>query len=336
MDKKVRITVLGLIFILSTLFFWSALNSALKPSKAQTPTNFKVFFLDKTMECNKNGLCLAYLYGSSTPGVKIAGVQGSIAFSPVIEPIAMIQDEKCKLDSFKLDKTIDFKKTTLSTGEEVVTFALGTTKNDADLVEGNHCIGAVILQPKGVTTVPTAAKIALTDSSQWKAGGSTTIGVVSDTTPVMITINDTAPIPSVTPPPPGGGTGGGGDASCSRHAEGDCSCDGKVDLIDWDMLRASLNGEGPSCDVNTDGASNALDLSIWLQNNDFFKGSSEEPKITPMITKPVMTAAPTPSSSNTGATPSPTPAGVGTITPSPTPTPGANDVPPTHSPTPTP
>lgn len=296
------------------------------------------------MECNKNGLCLAYLYGSSIPGVKIAGVQGSIAFSPVIEPIAMIQDDKCKLDSFKLDKTIDFKKTTLSSGEEVVSFALGTTKNDADLVEGNHCIGAVLLQPKGVTTVPTAAKIALTDSSQWKAGGSTTIGVESDSTPVAITINDTAPIPSVTPPPPGGGTGGS-DASCSRHAEGDCSCDGKVDLIDWDILRASLNGEGPSCDVNTDGASNALDLSIWLQNNDFFKGSSDEPKTTPMITKPVMSVTPTsghngtsptptPSSTNTGATPTPT--GTGTVTPSPTPTPGANDVPPTHSPTPTP
>lgn len=334
MDKKIRITVLGLIFILSTLFFWSALNSALKPSKAQTPTNFKVFFLDKTMECNKNGLCLAYLYGSSVPGVKIAGVQGSMTFSPIIEPIGIIQDEKCKLDSFKLDKTIDFKKTTSSSGEEIVTFALGTTKNDADLVEGNHCIAAVILQPKGVTTVPTAAKVVLTDSSQWKAGGSTTIGVESDTTPVVVTINDTAPIPSITPPPPpGGGTGGGTDASCPRRAEGDCSCDGKVDLIDWDILRASLNGEGPSCDVNADGASNALDLSIWLQNNDFFKETSEESKPTPMITIPVMSVTPTPGS-NTGSSPAPT--GAGTISPSPSPTPSANDVPPTHSPTPTP
>jgi hypothetical protein len=332
MDKKIRFTVLGLIFILSTLFFWSAINSALQPSKAQTAVNFKVFFLDKTMECNKNGLCLAYLYGSSNPGVKIAGVQGSISFSPVIEPIAMIQDSKCAADSFKLDRQLDFKKTTLSTGEEVVTFAMGSVKKDADLVEGNHCIGAVLLQPKNITAIPTAAKIALTDSTLWKAGGSTTVSVGTDTAPVMITINDTAPIPSVTPPPPGGGTPPAG-GSCARKAEGDCSCDDKVDLIDWDILRSSLNGEGASCDVNTDGATNALDLSIWLQKNDLLKSGIEP---VPTSAVPTTAVSPSPATPAKNSTLSPTPTGTAIVTPSATPTPGATDVSPTSSPTPTP
>src|SRR3989344_6177908 len=237
MDKKIRFTILGLVFVLATLFFWSALQQALVPSQAQSAVNLKVYLRDKTLECNKNGLCLAYLFGSSDAGVKIAGIQGAMTFSDKIEPIGLIQDGVCSSHSFELDRVISFNKSTvISNGGTTATFAVGTLKADALLKEGNNCIAAVILQPRGVTTIPDQATFALADSSMWKAGGTGTVTVGADTSAMTITINDTAPIPPVTPPtmpPP--------TAGCTRSAQGDCNCDSKVDLIDWDVLRSAFN-----------------------------------------------------------------------------------------------
>lgn len=335
MNIKVRFTILGLVFILSTLVFWAALNQTLIPLKAQQATNFRIFFLDRDIECNVNGLCLAYLYGSSDQGVKIAGVQGTISFSENLDILGMIQDDKCAQDSFGFDRNpLDFQRTQNAGQRNVAKFAIGANKPDSELVEGNHCIAALIVQPKNVQQVPAQGDLMLGQNSDWRAGGSTTINVDADQNPANVTINNTAPIPSITPPPttPNRAPSQTPSGTCSRGPLGDGNCDDNIDLTDWDMGRSALNNEGGTYDPNNDGVTNALDLSLWIANNDYLPtGGNNQPQPTGAQPTAGPTVGPTVDPNAPTATPAP-----GTTTPTATPTPGPDDTTVTNTPTPTP
>ena len=261
MDSKVRFTILSLVFVLSTVFFWMMLNNYLLPSKAQLDTNMKVFISEKDIPCNAKGLCLAHIFGSTNTGVGVAGVQGSFRYSDNIDVLGLIQDEFCKNASFKLDTELGFRIDPASRSAE---FALGALRKDDLLESGAKCITGVILQPKSGTTTPAQGFIQLADSPLWKAAGAQPLVVNADSSQITINITDNAPIPSLTPPIDK-------DKGCSTYGQGDCNCDGAIDLEDWENIRSSMNGEGATCDVNGDGASNNIDVSIWLINNEFIQ-----------------------------------------------------------------
>ena len=113
----------------------------------------------------------------------------------------------------------------------------------------------------------------LAEADKWQAVGSQNLAPQVDTTPVVISFSADAPIPTITITPPVDQPGvptppTSPGASCATKAKGDCSCDGKVTVVDWEMLRKSIRSEGQSCDPNGDGTINSVDLSIWKNNHE--------------------------------------------------------------------
>lgn len=275
MNKTTRLTVLGLVFVLSTLFFWQAINTYLIPSKAQLAPNMKIFISEKAIQCNDklDSLCLVHIFGSTEPTAGVAGVTGIINFSENLALQGITQEGFCGQAAFGLDSVLKY---TAGTGG--LQFSLVTIKGDNLLVDGTKCVTTVgfkrIAPQNG--TLATDARVTLGDTAQWQAVGSKTLVPVVDTTPVVITFSPNAPIPSITITPPVGGgpitppltitppVGG----NCSSKSKGDCSCDGKIDVIDWEILRSSIRSEGQACDVNGDGTINSVDLTIWKTNHD--------------------------------------------------------------------
>ncbi|KXK11183.1 MAG: hypothetical protein UZ22_OP11002000387 [Microgenomates bacterium OLB23] len=271
MNKTTRLTVLGLVFVLSTLFFWQAINTYLIPSKAQLAPNMKIFISEKAIQCNDkpDSLCLVHIFGSTEPTTGLAGVTGAMSFSENLNLVGITQEGFCSQASFGLDYVM--KYTPVPQGLKLT---LGTIKGDNLLATGTKCITTVGFK----RTVPanggnSDARVMLADASQWQAVGSQQIVPDIDTAPVVITFSPSAPIPSITiTPPVVGGPGApitpvpGGN--CSTKAKGDCTCDGKIDVRDWEVLRSSIRSEGNACDVNGDGTINSVDLTIWKTNHD--------------------------------------------------------------------
>lgn len=264
MNRNARFALLSLVFVLSTLFFWMALNNVLIPSKAQLDTNLKIFVSEKQIACNMNGVCLAYLFGSTNEGVGVSAVQGGMKVSDNLEVVGLLKDTFCNNASFNLDTELGFSFDSASRSAK---FALGALRGDAQLVSGVKCITGIILKPTApITGVGT---LQLNEAALWKATGAQTLilNPSVDSTAITINITADAPIPSITPP-----SGGGGGATCATKAQGDCNCDSAIDLADWESLRAAVNKEGAvSCDVNNDGVTNSLDTSVWVQNNQLLK-----------------------------------------------------------------
>ncbi len=272
MNKTTRLIVLGLVFVVSTLFFWQAINTYLIPSKAQLAPNMKIFISEKAIQCNDkpDSLCLVHIFGSTEPAAGVAGVTGAISFSENLTLQGITQEGFCGQAAFGLDSVLKY---TAGTGG--LKFSLVTIKGDNLLADGTKCITTVGF--KRVTnsngTIVSDAKVALAENAQWQAVGSKTLVPDVDTTPVAITFSPNAPIPSITITPPVGSgpnlpvtppVGG----NCSSKIKGDCNCDGKIDVIDWEILRSSIRSEGQACDVNGDGTINSVDLTIWKTNHD--------------------------------------------------------------------
>ena len=273
MNKTSRLTVLGLVFVLSMLFFWQAINTYLLPSKAQLAPNMKIFISEKAIQCNDTvgALCLVHIFGSTDPTLGVGGVTGALSFSENLSLAGITQEGFCGQSAFKLE--IPLKYSPVTGG---LMFSIGTLRGDSLLVGGTKCITTVGFRrvPATANGAPaTDAKVALAESARWQAVGTQSIVPDVDVAPVPITFNPGAPIPSITITPPviGGPvvppvtppTG-----SCVRKGEGDCTCDGKINVLDWEVLRSSMRSEGGSCDVNGDGIINSVDLSIWKKNHD--------------------------------------------------------------------
>lgn len=267
MNKTTRLTVLGLVFVLSTLFFWQAINTYLIPSKAQLAPNMKVFISEKAIQCNDTpgALCLVHIFGATEATTGVAGVTGGIEFSNDLSLAGITQEGFCGQASFGLDTVLKYSSS--ATG---LAFSIATIKGDNLLATGTKCITTVgftrTANPNG--NAAAGAQVALAAATQWQAVGSKALVADVDTAPVPITFSPNAPIPSITitppvdnpVPPPGG--------NCSSKSKGDCNCDGKIDVLDWEELRSSIRSEGKACDVNSDGTINSIDLSIWKQNHD--------------------------------------------------------------------
>lgn len=105
----------------------------------------------------------------------------------------------------------------------------------------------------------------------------------------------------------------GGSNSCPRLKEGDCDCDGVVDIGDFEPWRGEFVGESATkkCDFNGNGSVRLDDFNIW--RGGFFTDRRAKPTIvvdpptafTPAPTKPaVPTVSPTGAAAN--LTPAPT------------------------------
>lgn len=266
--SRSRLTILLLVFLFSTLFFWQAINNyVLIPSRAQLGSNFKVFISEKTIQCNTSvdALCLVHIFGSTESGVGVGGVTGAVKYSDNLTPIGLTQQGFCGQASYNLDAPLQYKTTPLE-----VAFSLGALRGDNQLVSGNKCITTIgfkrnVTDPSDTTT----AQVSLADTAVWQAVGSKDLVPQADTSPVTISFSTSAPIPTITITPPVGGPTGTPDPSlCLSVANGDCNCDKSVNVVDWEMLRSAIRSEGQVCDPNGDGFINAVDLSIWRDNHE--------------------------------------------------------------------
>ncbi len=268
MNKISKLTILGLVFVLATVFFWQALNSYIIPSKAQLASNMRIFISEQAIQCNSNpdALCLVHIFGSTDAGAGVAGVSGSVSFSDNLSLVGITQEGFCGQAAFGLDTVLKYRPTAAD-----LSFSLATLKGDNQLQNGNKCITTVGFKQKAANNGATA-KVNLADSAQWQAVGSQNLVPQADTSPITITFSATAPIPTITITPPVDQPPAGGNPppvqNCPKRSQGDCNCDGKIIMSDWEMLRSSIRGEGQSCDLNADGFINSVDLSIWKNNNE--------------------------------------------------------------------
>lgn len=272
MDIKVKITVLGLVFILSTAFFWLAINEYLLPSKAQLGANIQIVPHATEIECNPNGACYLHIIGSTDEQNGVAGVTGHIQYGGNLDPVQIEQSGPCASSSYGLNTPLQFTK---DEQKNILTFSVGALSNDADLKGGNECITTVVFNPVAIQNDPEESKLVLAKADAWKVGG-TVAGQKAvlvpnvDTSPIRVNISSQVPIPSGVPSPSGPPLPSMPPAQCDV-SKGDCTCDFVVNLTDWEELRSTMHQEGGSCDINGDGIANAIDISIWLQNNSLIK-----------------------------------------------------------------
>lgn len=276
MKNHVRIATLALVFVLSTAFFWMAINEYILTSKAQQASDLQIIPHSRTVECHPQGECYLHILGSTAASNALAGVTGQVSYSDNLEPVRIDYVGVCQSSSYGLDSQLQYK---VDAASKVVTFSVGSLKDDASLKGGNGCVATLVFKPVNVTQDPQQSKLQLVTSNAWKAGGlingqkgifklqvdSEVVSVKIDSSVAIPTPNPSQPAPTGTHPgqpvPPG---------QCMK-SKGDCNCDANIDLVDWEMLRSAMQNEGASCDVNLDSVSNALDASIWLENNQLVR-----------------------------------------------------------------
>lgn len=274
MDIKVRFTILSLVFVLSTVFFWLAINEYLLQSKAQQASNLQVVPHSQEIECNPQGDCYLHILGSTATDNGVAGISGHVEYGSYLTPDRVDQVGLCKDSSYGTDTTLQFNDDAQS---NVLTFSVGSLRDDSELKGGNGCLTTVVFKPTNVSQDPTETKLRLVADSAyaWRAGG-LIAGQRAELLPQVETDAIKVTIDSSVQWPPDDGTGGPSPVpstapipgSCDLYSKADCDCNDAIDLVDWEALRGSLNNEGPSCDPNEDGSTNALDVSIWRENND--------------------------------------------------------------------
>lgn len=270
MNTNIRLTVLGLVFILSTVFFWLAINEYILTSKAQLASNLQIVPHARNIECNPKGECYLHVLGSTAASNALAGVTGQVAYSENLEPSRVDYTGICKTSTYGLDTPLQYN---VDTQNKIVTFSVGALKDDASLKGGNGCIASIVFKPVNITQDPQAAKLNLVPGNEWKAGGliGGQKGVFSaqvDGDMVTVKIDSSVPLPD------DGGNGtpipSGKPDQCQK-SKGDCNCDSMIDLVDWEVLRSAMQKEGEACDVNDDGKTNVLDASVWFENNNLVK-----------------------------------------------------------------
>ena len=236
-DVKMRITVFGLVFVLSVLFFWLAINQYLLPSSAQLGSNMQVIPHSTSVECNPVGECYVHVLASTDVQNQVAGLSGQIRYSDFLEPVRLDKKGVCVQSSLGLNENLQFSDDKVN---KVITFSVGALNSDAGLKGGNGCITTVVFKPVGITTDPQEAKLGFTQPTNWKAGGvlqgqKGIFQIQLDETPITVKVSSAVVWPpaddvSPTPTPTG-------KQACDV-SKGDCNCDGAIDVVDWEILRS--------------------------------------------------------------------------------------------------
>ncbi len=265
MNKSLRITIFLLVFILSTVFFWNAINGYLLKSRAQLASDLQIIPHAKEISCNPKGECYLHIIGSMDEKNGLAGVSGAVRYGDHLKPLRSMQRGFCYANTFGLDMQLQFKD---DSANHVLTFAIGTTKKDSLLKGGNGCITTLVFKPMDVQEDPTKTTLQLLADKPWKAGGMLAgqrgaFNPQVDGGEITVTIDSSAPLPTPEPSP----TPTGEPGECSLE-NADCNCDDTVDLVDYEIIRSGIAKEGGSCDVNTDGKTDASDLRIWTRKTD--------------------------------------------------------------------
>ena len=271
MDFRIRITILSLVFVLSTIFFWLAINEYLLTSKAQQSSNLQIVPHAREIECNPQGECYVHILGSTDPVNAVAGVTGHVEYTEFLIPDRVDHIGLCQQSSYGTDTTLQFQD---DKENKILTFSVGSLRADEELKGGNACITTVVFKPTGVQQDPETTKLQLRADRQWKAGG--LLAGVKGVFQAQVDDETIAvKIDSSVQWPPDDGTGGGPVPTGTEETpegcqldKGDCNCDSTTDLVDWEALRSSVRAEGGTCDLNGDGSANSLDVSIWIENND--------------------------------------------------------------------
>lgn len=268
MSNQIRFLVIVCVFVLSTIFFWSAIRNVLYPLQAQVAGVANILIADKQIKCNPQGYCPVDIYVSTQPGSGVAGVSGMASYSPNLEPIGSAMSDACTQSTAGLESRLQF---TVDAAKKEFSLAFVALKKNAELQSGNRCITSVLFKkidaPAGATD--TAATVTLKGNDSWNVGGSQTLSAQVDTQPVTITFDASAPISTLTPVPPDPAVTGpvisgpvppvGG--ACPSN--GDCDCNGTLDVSDWEKLRAWYNAESQvACDPNQNGQPDAEDFTI--------------------------------------------------------------------------
>lgn len=281
MELKTKITILSLVFVLSTVFFWLAINEYLLPSRAQLGSNMQIVPHATDITCNPGGECFLHILGSVDPENAVAGVSGAILYGEGIQPVRLQKVGICADSSLGLDTELQNEN---NPSAQILRFSLGALKKNEDLKGGNGCITSFVFTADPQNTV-NATKITLAENDRWQAGGLISGAVATfvpqvDTSTIAVTFDPNAPLPSVTPGPSGqpiptvvSGTPvpSTTPAPGCQLEKGDCNCDSSINLVDWEILRSAVYQEGGVCDTNGDGQANALDVSTWIENNELVK-----------------------------------------------------------------
>lgn len=262
---KARFAILTFVFVLSVGFFWLALNEYLIQSRAQLAGDLQIVPHAKNIECNPKAECYLHILGSTATTNALAGVTGVIKYNAeVLTPVRVDRRGICKTSTYGMDSDLQF---IVDKPNQTVTFSVGALKADADLKGGNACITTVVFKPVDSQVDSQEASLALVEPEKWKAGGlkdgqKVIFSPQIEPETIRVKIDSSIAIPDDEPLPTGTTT-----TTCDI-SKGDCSCDARIDLIDWELLRSYINTEGKSCDINGDGKGNALDASIMYKNND--------------------------------------------------------------------
>ncbi|OGK61918.1 hypothetical protein A3I56_00535 [Candidatus Roizmanbacteria bacterium RIFCSPLOWO2_02_FULL_43_10] len=272
MEKmRTKYAVLGLVFMLSVVFFWLAINRYLLPSKAQLASNMQIVPHATSIECNPQGECYLHVLGSVGANSAVSGVSGKIVYSDNLEPVRLDSIGICQQSTYGLDQYLQFQddKTT-----KTVTFSVSTVKTDNEIKGGNGCIVTVVFKPVNVTTDPQQSKMVLGDSALWKVAGTTngqrgTLSAQVDTSTILVKITSSSPWP-----PPDQATGTPAPTITKTPgcdlSKADCNCDQKVDMLDWETIRSYYQAEGKVCDVDADGKADR-EFTVWLRNNGLIR-----------------------------------------------------------------
>lgn len=270
-----RFSVLGLVFVLSVIFFWLAINQYLLPSNAQLGSNLQIVPHATNIECNPKGECYLHILASTATQNGVAGVTGQVRYGDLLEPVRVDSKGVCAQSSLGLTEPLQFSDDKTN---KIVTFSVGSLKDDAELKGGNGCLTTVVFKPVGITADPQETAIALIAPTNWKAGGMvqgvrSAFQVSLDETTVRVKISTTSvwpPADEITPTPEP--KKDDAPESCKLD-KGDCNCDGAIDTIDYEMIRSYTHKEGKTCDIVKDGVGDVKDIVEWLQNNSLLKNN---------------------------------------------------------------
>ncbi len=243
MNSKPKLFLLIGVFVLSTIFFFAAINQMLIPSRAAGEKRLSAFIFEPSVQCNPGSTCTISIYASSDQDNGISGITGQIIYSEnlnfvssagtngILETELMVRDDAVK---------------------HAVKFSYVSLKKDADLKSGGpHKITTLTFKPNVASGT---GSLTLATAEAWQAVGTVTFAVFPETKATNVIINDDVIIVS---PPVGGGNCG----------QGDCNCDQKVNMTDFEVMRPGLVNEAvSSCDLDHDGSVDTRDYQIWKGN----------------------------------------------------------------------
>ncbi len=266
-----RVTVFSLVFVLSVLFFWLAINQYLLPSNAQLGSDLQIVPHSTTLECNPKGECYMHVLASTDVQNLVAGVTGQVRYSDFLEPVRLDKKGVCAQSSLGLTENLQFSD---DKANKILTFSVGSLNSDAGLKGGNGCVTTIVFKPVGLTSDPQEARLVLTQPANWKAGGVLqgqrgAFQIKLDETQVSVKIASSVvwpPADDISPTAIPTGT-----QSCDL-AKGDCNCDGAIDVVDWEILRSYTRSEGGTCDIVQDGKGDIYDIAAWVKNNSLILG----------------------------------------------------------------